>query len=469
MDKNNMHTRQTSTPTSQDDLLKQKMQEIFKDSIEVITHENNIANNNNLSVWKRIKTSFIQVKNTLQFNSFNFSSNIEFNKDKPDVHFFAHKYNITNEFDIDKFNEKISSLIFISYRNNFPKIKVKDSKGEQLTSDCGWGCIIRACQMLFARALYKLFKKKFNSKTESILNHALFYFLEYPFNFTEMPNTFSSIISKYLSILYSDPNNDSNIIYEIKSVSSPFAIQNICSVGTLFNKLPGKYYSDIHIPHIFNEINKEFNAITNLAILPFQIVIDKSKVIEDCFTPIDTEHPSDLIFIDSNHANHDQNSIMFNNKKYYFTKAGLIFISVRLGIKLISPEYFHSIKKMFECKELMGVVGGKGVYAYYFFGHNNDHLLYLDPHFNQEAVSRVSIDSFSSYHPKKIFYIKFTELNPALMFGFLFKNINEYNDLFNFIDHQFKNNDYACFTAADSVDAESYPIDEIMETEENDF
>lgn len=465
--------KQIIDPSPQSSVFNQRMFEFFKDTIEVI-YENDTINNNITSAWKRIKTGILQAKNTLKFNSFNFSSNIEFNKDKPYIRFFSHKYSITSEFDLEKFNEKVSSLIFISYRNNFPKIKVKDSKNEQLTSDCGWGCMIRACQMLFARALYKLFKKEFDTKTEAILNHALFYFLEYPFKFTEMPNTFSSIISKFLSNLYSDENYDASKLFEIKSILAPFAIQNICAVGTLFNRLPGKYYSDIQIPLIFKAINEEFNAISNLGIFPFQTVIDKSKIIEQCFSLIEKENEE--FNSNFNHSNKHgfnpfkvDNYIMFNNQKYYFAKAGLIFTSVRLGIKNIAPEYFDSIKKMFECKEFIGFVGGKGVYAYYFFGHDDDYVFYLDPHLNQEAVSNVNNDAFSTYQPKKIFHLKFEKLKPALTFAFLFRNIHEYNDLFNFIDEHFKNNNYACFAAANNVDAEPYPIDEEIETEEDDF
>ena len=48
---------------------------------------------------------------------------------------------------------------------------------------------------------------------------------------------------------------------------------------------------------------------------------------------------------------------------------GIIFISIRLGLESISPEYFPAIKQLFDCKEFLGFVGGRVQSASYFFGY----------------------------------------------------------------------------------------------------
>ena len=52
---------------------------------------------------------------------------------------------------IKAFYEDFSSKIWLTYRKNF-----KEFKGTQITTDCGWGCMIRSGQMLVANTLVQL-------------------------------------------------------------------------------------------------------------------------------------------------------------------------------------------------------------------------------------------------------------------------------------------------------------------------
>ena len=49
---------------------------------------------------------------------------------------------------IDKFFEDFSSLIYLTYRKHFSQLA-----NSNLTSDSGWGCMLRTGQMLLANAL----------------------------------------------------------------------------------------------------------------------------------------------------------------------------------------------------------------------------------------------------------------------------------------------------------------------------
>ena len=54
---------------------------------------------------------------------------------------------------IEEFRQAWVQIIWLSYRNNLKPIT--STKGKQFTSDTGWGCTIRASQMIVAEALQR--------------------------------------------------------------------------------------------------------------------------------------------------------------------------------------------------------------------------------------------------------------------------------------------------------------------------
>ena len=56
--------------------------------------------------------------------------------------------------DVDEFFEDFSALIWLTYRKEFPQIE-----NSTLTTDCGWGCMLRTGQMILANTILIHFLK----------------------------------------------------------------------------------------------------------------------------------------------------------------------------------------------------------------------------------------------------------------------------------------------------------------------
>ena len=51
------------------------------------------------------------------------------------------------------FLKAFSQRIYLSYRKQFEPLNGLTRSGDPITSDCGWGCMIRCAQMLLAQTL----------------------------------------------------------------------------------------------------------------------------------------------------------------------------------------------------------------------------------------------------------------------------------------------------------------------------
>ena len=381
-----------------------------------------------------IKNIFITSTNSDDFNSIKLNNDINsinINKNNANINnnimskissfksisLFNKKY--TNE-SFYKFMDKFNKLIYFCYRKNiYPmntRLKIT------LSRDSGWGCMIRCGQMLMSRAIYKYLKSEKNS-TEKAIIEVIKLFLDVPYDLKNIPNFFTSILTKNPYI-----NNETKIL-------PPFSIQMHCFLGNLYNKYAGEWFSDVNICQNYKDLNDNLNIFPNLKIFSFISELNMADVMEECFEVVNN--------LDNN-KNIDITT--FNNKKYIFKKSGLIFVSMRLGITKVSGEYYSSIKYLFQCKECIGIIGGETNLAHYFIGYNDKgNLIYLDPHITREGVVELNEDSIiNDYLNKNLLELSMNDMSTALSVGFLFRNKNEFEDLTKFMENYSEKN-YPCF------------------------
>ena len=320
-----------------------------------------------------------------------------------------------------KFLYRFNKLIYFCYRKNIyqmpTRLKITISR------DSGWGCMIRCGQMIMSRAIYKYLKsEKFT--IEKAISETIKLFLDIPFDLNNIPNYYTSIMTKNPYI-----NNETKLL-------PPFSIQMHCHLGNLYNKFAGEWFSDVNICQNYRDLNDNLNIFPNLKIFSFVSEFNLPEVLEKCFKVINN--------IDNNENNND--IITINNKSYFFEKSGLIFISMRLGINKITFEYYSSIKQLFKCKECIGIIGGETNLAHYFIGYNDKgNLIYLDPHITRECVNELNKENIiNDYLTKNILEISMNDMSTALSVGFLFRNKNEFEDLIQFVEI-FCSNSFPCF------------------------
>ena len=172
----------------------------------------------------------------------------------------------------DKFMKKFNKLIYFCYRKNMHPINTR--LNISITRDSGWGCMIRCGQMIMSRAIYKYLKAE-KYTTEKAITETIKLFLDIPYDTKNIPNFFTYIMSK-------NPYINTQM-----AILSPFGLHMNCSLGKIYNKYAGEWFSDVNICQNYRDLNNYLNIIPNLKIFSFISSIDMGQVMEECFTLID--------------------------------------------------------------------------------------------------------------------------------------------------------------------------------------
>ena len=309
--------------------------------------------------------------------------------------------------------------------------------------------------MILCRAIYKIFKYKYKYE-KNLIYHVIPFVMDKNLDLVKYKYLgFDSYINKLKEFGKKD----------IVQIDPPFSIHKIVILGESFGRASGEWFSDFELPKIYNIINTTFSIIPDLSIIHYNSFIELNTILEKCFKVDDSENKGNNIINDKE----NNNVFNFEGKNYLMEKMGLIFVSVRLGLDNITPEYFPSIFKLFSCKECLGFIGGKKWTnsASYFFGYYENFLLYLDPHFNNQSIDHLDNDNIYTYTNKIIYKIDIKTLKAGFTIGFLFRNMKEFNELLVFFKEQQKLEN-PCFAYSDGKVKDEIIKDQINEISEKD-
>ncbi|XP_068248587.1 cysteine protease ATG4D-like [Palaemon carinicauda] len=97
----------------------------------------------------------------------------------------------------------------------------------------------------------------------------------------------------------------------------------------------------------------------------------------------------------------------------------IIMVPVRLGGESLNPIYASCVCSLFTHELCIGIIGGRPKHSLYFVGFQEEHLIHLDPHLCQDAVSLSQpIIPVSTYHCSSPRKMSLSRMDPSATLGF---------------------------------------------------
>ncbi|XP_051233065.1 cysteine protease ATG4C [Dicentrarchus labrax] len=408
---------------------------------------------------ERLRTKFLSVWHNVKY-SWALKSKTSFSRNSPVLllgkcyHFKAEDDDSPTEACHDPFDEDVmgnveafrkdfASRVWLTYREEFPPLP-----GSSLTSDCGWGCMLRAGQMMLAQALILHFLGRDWTwsgalalqplDTETWTTTAakrLVASLEASLQGSPGPSDHGSPPAHFAQAPGSAEEADAHLkdMYHRTLVSwfgdSPSAqlgLHRLVRLGLTMGKQAGDWYGPAVVAHILKKAVEEAMDPGLAGITAY--------VSQDC-----TVYSADVI--DSHRAPRSgqaspersdappspQIDQPLSASTLPDNRAVIILVPVRLGGEKTNPDYFNFAKSILSLEYCIGIIGGKPKQACYFVGFQDDSLIYMDPHYCQSFVD-VSTSDFplQSYHcpsPKKM---PFSKMDPSCTIGFYSRSVQDY-------------------------------------------
>ncbi|KAK7889919.1 hypothetical protein WMY93_025479 [Mugilogobius chulae] len=342
---------------------------------------------------------------------------------------------------VEAFRKDFASRVWLTYREEFPPLP-----GSSLTSDCGWGCMLRAGQMMLAQALVLHLLGRDWTWSEALTLQPLD-------TETWTASAAKRLVASLEASLQSSPGSsqlkpseslpaqafgsaeeaDAHMkeMYHRILVSwfgdcssSQLGIHRLVQFGLVMGRQAGDWYGPAVVAHILKKAVEE-------AVDPILSGIS-AYVSQDC-----TVYTADVM--DSHRASgagpdsegksegprppHDEPSCTDQPD----SRAVILLIPVRLGGEKTNPDYINFVKNLLSLDYCLGIIGGKPKQACYIVGFQDDSLIYMDPHYCQSFVdvstSDFPLQSFHCPSPKKML---FSKMDPSCTVGFYSKSAKDF-------------------------------------------
>lgn len=383
-----------------------------KNDIDIVKIMAVLKSSNNVS-WKDNLKSLVS---SLFYNGYGLIKKFDIEEPALPLYIFDMKFEDVIK---DEINVLLKSYLYMSYRSGF--INLNSIGCGDFTSDCGWGCMLRCCQMILSKGLiqrkiFEFFNNRHsfidNDCIDSIRRQTLALFND---NFLPTKEVKNHPDYKIFWKKYNDLTKTNSEYNSISEIIPPYSLHILTKLG----KCAGEYTSDIKNLKLISKINKQlFEEDMNILIFECGFISRKKLIINFC------EEYNDFNF---NYLD----TITYNGVDYIFKKGGLVFISFRWGLSDLDPIFYDVVPLLFKkFHNNLGFVSGKKNRAYYFIGiDKNNKLIFADPHYNQQITNDPDKD-YESYYTENLYLLDIKDMSSELTLGIGIFNSMQFTQFF---------------------------------------
>ncbi|KAJ3614759.1 hypothetical protein NHX12_018329 [Muraenolepis orangiensis] len=405
----------------------------------------------------KLKAKLLSAWNNVKYG-WSVKSRTFFNKTSP-ITVLGQSYLLNSEDEVERFHGAFVSKLWLTYRKDFPQLE-----GSSLTTDCGWGCMLRSGQMLLAQGLLvHLMPRDWAWPDAQPLDDVDFEVLRQwsPSRAGGMP--IPSFVSPWGASQQapkdvqrpesardrqSEPLHRQLVSWFGDYPPAPFGLHQLVELGKSSGKRAGDWYGPSIVAHILRKAVCKTTEVNNLVVYVAQdCTVYKEDVVQLC-------EPSPS----GENGPQTTNGPQISNVPDTSWKSVIILVPVRLGGETLNPAYIECVKRLLKLDCCIGIIGGKPKHSLYFVGFQDEQLLYLDPHYCQSMVdvthADFTLESFHCCSPRKM---AFSRMDPSCTVGFYAKNQKDLESL--------------CSAVAQALlcSKENYPVFTLMEGQSKDY
>uniref|UniRef100_A0A671YKK0 Cysteine protease n=1 Tax=Sparus aurata TaxID=8175 RepID=A0A671YKK0_SPAAU len=361
----------------------------------------------------KLKSKLVSAWNSVKYG-WSLKQKSKFSKSSP-VIMFGQSYKLIDQ-ERERFRCSFVTLLWLTYRRGFPQLP-----GGSLTTDSGWGCVLRTGQMLLAQGLLLHLMPPGDNTQHTLRNFNNTCGLKIPkVVLIWSQNILGRRLSLDLRLFRPMAATHRRVVsWFADNPTAPFGIHKLVELGKSSGKRAGDWYGPSIAAHI---LRKAVAASTDLPNLVVYVAQDCTIYLEDVKRLCERPPPQSW-------------------------KSVIILVPVRLGGQELNPSYITCVKKLLTLQCCIGIIGGKPKHSLFFIGFQDDHLLYLDPHYCQPTVDvtkeNFPLESFHCKHPRKM---SFSRMDPSCTIGFYAKGLKDFESLCTAVNE------------ALSTSAETYPM-----------
>lgn len=310
-----------------------------------------------------------------------------------EVWLYDRKIVVSSKEKYDDLKRMFESIFCFTYRKNFSPIPTLTSR--RITSDSGWGCMLRTCQMMLGTAFRRMYLGKRWCKADLGRD--------------------KHVVRRYVQILRWFADSPLSECF--------FSVHRMVEAGKRLGISPGEWFGPASVSQVSKVLLARHSAaggpmiayVASGGTLYTDEILNMVREIGLKATN-DTSSPSQTQ--DEEEKEEDE------EEEKDWTRAVMIFAPVRLGLDRFNQEFTPSLLQIMKLPQCLGFIGGSPHHSLYFVGSHGKRLFYLDPHttYNTFDIRAATTTELKTYHCSRIRVMNVSNLDPSLAFGFLCRN-----------------------------------------------